>query len=212
VIRLLPWLETQPSRSVAPLFDTEEDTLQVRSHQRGKEGLRRTLTRHPDFDTAMITLVETGLADPDWVGLLYVMHTGTGDTWTPRYIGKAERRGVKHEVSVNLVRLRHDPSKFARWGYNSAYHLGELSHAVFGEEFQTSALLPKASYTRWAAALFASLHPPVLKEPVSVTLLPWWADSQGPSGLIGSVAAVEYELIALASAEYGEKLLNVQGR
>jgi len=105
------------------------------------------------------------------VALLYVMHTGTSGTWTPRYIGKAERRGVKHEVSVNLVRLRSDPSKFARWGYHSAYHLGELSHALFGTEFQTSALCPKP-VTHAGRRRCLPLQPPVLKEPVSVTLLP----------------------------------------
>lgn len=67
-------------------------------------------------------------------------------------------------------------------------------------------------YHRWAAALFETLEPPTLRVPVSMSLLPWRDGGRGPSGLIGGLAAVEYELIALAAVAYPEKLLNVQGR
>ena len=209
MISLQDWLAAQEKFSV-PLLDTDQDGLSVRTQLRGKNRDRLTLRRHPAFDAAMIELVEAGLLDPDWHGFLYVMHTGTGELLIPRYVGKAEKKGVKNEISANLARIRHDPDKFGRWGYNSAYHLGELSHAVLGEAFKLGQ--PKKSYGRWRDALFAQTSPPVLRAPLWVQLLPWRTGSRGPSGLLGSVAAVEYELIALASAAHQEALLNVQGR
>ncbi|MGM9322245.1 hypothetical protein [Deinococcus aquaticus] len=209
MIRLQDWLALQEQHT-APLLDTESDELKVHTHQRGRSLDRRTLTRHPTFDRAMIEMVAAGLDEDDWQGFLYVMHTGQGDALIPRYIGKAEKKGVKHPVSANLVRLHSDPSKFGRWGYNKAYHVGELSHAVFGEAFTSGKA--SANYLRWAAALFVTLDPPVLRAPLWMTLIPWRDGHRGPSGLIGSLAAVEYEVIALAAAAHPAELLNVQGR
>ncbi|GAA4012573.1 hypothetical protein GCM10022631_25390 [Deinococcus rubellus] len=182
----------------------------VRTHLRGKNRNHLTLTCHPNFDAAMMEMVEAGLLDPDWYGFLYVMHIGAGELLIPRYVGKAEKKGVKHEISANLMRIRHSPDKFGRWGYNSAYHLGELSHAVLGEAFKPG--LPQKNYGRWRNALFAQTSPPILRAPVWVHLMPWRSGSRGPSGLIGSVAAIEYEVIALAGAAHASELLNVQGR
>lgn len=209
MIRLQEWLTAQPKHTAA-LFKTGADGLTVQTHGRGKTLNRLTLTRHPEFDRAMIEMVEGGLSDPDWHGFLYVMFTGAGETVIPRYIGKAEKKGVKNDISANLVRLRSDPSKFGRWGYNSAYHIGELSHAVLGDAFKPGP--HKGSYGRWRDALFASTVPPVLREPVFIHLIPWHGDARGPSGMVGSVAAVEYELIALAAAAHPSELLNKQGR
>lgn len=209
MIRLQDWLDAQPKHTAA-LFETEADGMTVHTHNRGKAQDRLTLTRHPEFDRAMIEMVESGLSDPDWYGFLYVMFTGAEETLIPRYIGKAEKKGVKNDVSVNLVRLRTDPSKFGRWGYNSAYHLGELSHAVLGDAFKPGK--HKSNYGRWRDALFASVVPPILREPVFIHLVPWRSGARGPSGMVGSVAAVEYELIALAAAAYPSELLNTQGR
>lgn len=124
------------------------------------------------------------------------------------YVGKAEKRGKNHTISVNLRNIRANHGFFARWGYNTDYHVGDLCHALFG----FSAYQPPAQkYRRWAQVLFASLEPPTLRAPVTV-LLPWFEDSRGPSGLRGSVAAGEKEVIALASALHGEHLLNTDGR
>lgn len=209
MIRLQEWLAAQPKYTAA-LFETHADGITVQTHRRGASQDRLTLTRHPEFDLTMIEMVESGLIDPDWLGFLYVMFTGSGAALIPRYIGKAEKKGVKNDISVNLVRLRTDPTKFGRWGYNSAYHIGELSHAVFGDAFKPGK--HKGNYGRWRDALFATTVPPVLREPVFVHLIPWRTGDRGPSGMVGSVAAVEYELIALAAAAYPAELLNTQGR
>ncbi|ULH18290.1 hypothetical protein MF271_22775 (plasmid) [Deinococcus sp. KNUC1210] len=90
------WLAHVPAARWIPLFDTD-DTLTVRTHLRGPARDRRILTRAPSFDAAMIDLIETGLQDDTWTGLLYLM--GLGDTaqeFTPLYIGKTERRGKTH--------------------------------------------------------------------------------------------------------------------
>ncbi|GGR61329.1 hypothetical protein GCM10008959_24140 [Deinococcus seoulensis] len=81
---------------------------------------------------------------------------------------------------------------------------------MLGEAFKPGRAPGK--YHRWAAALFETLEPPKLQMPVSMSLIPWRDGLRGPSGMIGSLAAVEYELIALAAAAYPEALLNVQGR
>lgn len=203
------WLAAQ-EKLTAPLFDTENDGVTVRTHRRGRHLDRVTLTRHPAFDAAMINMVETGLQDPEWHGFLYVMHTGTGESLVPWYIGKAEKRGVKNDVSANLIRIRTDHAKFGRWGYNRAYHIGELSHAVLGEAFGPG--LPARSYGRWRDALFEAVEPPRLKAPVYVHLIPWRTGMRGPSDLLGSVAAVEYEVIALAAHAFPDVLLNTHGR
>lgn len=204
---LRTWMNTVPDARFAPLFAA--DGLTVRTHIRGREGQRKLLTRSATFDEAVIEVVEAGLAREDWTGLLYVMGVGAREDFTPLYVGKAERRGVKHELSRNLANIRGNPERFARWGYGLAYHVGDLSQALF--EFK-GYQRPQAKYKRWATALFSSFDPPVLKAEVSVLLVPWFEASRGPSGFATSLPAAEKEVIALASALFGEVLLNVDGR
>jgi hypothetical protein len=97
---------------------------------------------------------------------------------------------------------------FARWGDGVAYHIGDLSHVLFGFKAYRQ---PTRKYKKWATALFVSADPPRLKEPVTLYLAPWVEDSAGPSGLAGSLAAVEKEVIALASVQFSVSLLNVDG-
>ena len=200
---LLPWLAAQPGVT-APLFSTEADGLTVQTHTRGT---RVVLTRHPAFDAAMTEVVEAGLPRSDWDGLLYVMFTPGAAGPTLRYVGKAEKAGRTHSLSVNLARIRGNHGKFGRWGYDAAYHVGDLSEAVLGAG---SSGAPK--YAAWRDALFTGVGSRTLRRPVCVQLIPWQAGMRGPSGLLGSVADVEYELIALASLTFGRELLNVQGR
>ena len=54
--------------------------------------------------------------------------------------------------------------------------------------------------------------PPVLKEPVSLAILPWFDGRAGPSGLVRSFPAVEKEVITLASVRNRADLLNIDGR
>jgi hypothetical protein len=83
-----------------------------------------------------------------------------------------------------------------------------LSQALFGFKAYRPAT---QKYKRWAAKLFETFDPPRLREKVCLYLAPWPDGSAGPSGLAGSLAAVEKEVIALASVQFAECLLNVDG-
>lgn len=203
---LVPWLFSVPGHSVARLFDADE-RLAVRTRTAGPEG-RRLLCRAPEMEAAVIDQVERGLEDPAWQGLLYVMGWTGEPGFRPLYVGKAERRGVKNELSANLACLRSNRHKFARWGDGVAYHIGDLSHALFGFRAYRE---PTPKYRRWAVALFDSFDPPRLRQPVALYLASWRDGQAGPSGLTGSLAAVEKEVIALASVHCGDCLLNLDG-
>ncbi|AFZ69385.1 hypothetical protein [Deinococcus peraridilitoris] len=155
---LQAWLDNFPNLRVAPLF--EVDGLTVRTHPRGSTGERRVLTRSAEFDSAMIDLVEAGLKDDRWQGLVYLMGWGERAAFVPLYIGKAEKRGKSQTISANLKNLRSNHGFFARWGYNTDYHVGDLSHAIFE---WTAYRPPTKKYRRWAEVLFASYDPPVLR-------------------------------------------------
>ena len=82
-----------------------------------------------------LVLVETDKLVADWEsgthqydGLIYMIGYKEDDIFTPLYIGKTESFGKgKSNLSVNIKNLHTDKSKFARWGDNYAYHIGDLS-------------------------------------------------------------------------------------
>ena len=206
MLNLIDWLWAVPSHRLVPLFDATDD-LVVRTRESGPEK-RRLLCRSPEMEAAVIDLVEAGLAQEGWQGLLYVMGHGAGPDFRPLYVGKAERRGMKNALSANLANIRTNRHKFARWGDGVDYHVGDLSQALFGFKAYR---LPTPKYKRWAAALFDAFDPPRLRKHISLYLAPWIDGSVGPSGLVGSLAAVEKEVIALASVQFAGCLLNVDG-
>ncbi len=197
------WLSGTPGVRYAPLFDVTDD-LEVRTHIVGKRG-RRLLKRSAEMERVVIETVESGLADPSWKGLLYVMARGTPSDVEPLYIGMANRSGSKNPVSANLQGLRTSKFKFARWGDGVAYHIGDLSQALFGFSAYKE---PSPKYESWAATLFRRREPPVLKRPVMFCLVPWYDDSTTPSGKVASVRQTEKECIELATAETDGRLLN----
>jgi hypothetical protein len=206
MLNLLDWLWSVPGHRFVPLFDVGNDHVVV-TKESGPEN-RRLLRRSPDMESAVIELVEGGLAEMEWEGLLYVMGWCEGAGFRPLYVGKAERRGVKAKLSANLARIRTNRHMFARWGDGLAYHIGDLSQVLFGFRGYQE---PQKKYRRWAEVLFDTYDPPRLKEPVSLYLAPWRTGDAGPSGLSDSLPAVEKEVIALASAQFADILLNVDG-
>jgi hypothetical protein len=196
------WLRKRDVRLV-PLFAT--DAQQVAATRAVGADQRRVLRRHEEMEAAVIATVEEGLARPDWSGVLYVMGWGsTIETFTPLYIGKAARRGKKNALSVNLRNLRSDKGKFARWGDGRAYHVGDLSAALFGQATGNAT----AKYQRWVEMLFVEHEPPRLRAPTYLALVPWYSGSVAPSGALRSVEDTEAELIDLALAEYEQSVLN----
>jgi hypothetical protein len=206
VIDLRDWLFDQPEHRFVDLFAIGE-TGTVETRERGRPP-RRILRRSDAMEDATIKIVEDGLNHRDFEGLLYVMGLGARRSFTPLYVGKAERRGVKNPISANLLNLRLDRGKFARWGDGLDYHIGDLSHALFAWPARRP---PERKYQRWAEALFAQNDPPRLREPVKLYLLPWRTTTRGPSGLLTSLSAGEKEVIALASQHHRDGLLNLDG-
>lgn len=185
----------------APLLAEKDGWVLVREARGGK-----LLCRHPEFEALMVRTVEEGLLDPTWLGFVYVMHWKLDRTFVPLYIGKAERRGKKHDLSVNLKDIRRNQHKFGRWGDGRAYHIGDLSHAIFD---WPSYKPVDPRYPRWVERLFASTRPLVLRHPVYVTLISWRHGDLGPRGTTVPVALLEQELIHLVKLSPLDLLLNV---
>jgi hypothetical protein len=80
---------------------------------------RRVLRRSPAMEDVLASEAERCLSDAgrSLDGVLYMMLRRDGEGGlTPLYIGKAGRTGRDGGVSANLVNVRQDPGKFARWG------------------------------------------------------------------------------------------------
>jgi hypothetical protein len=122
--RFRAWLSSLPDRQFVDLFDVDGCT--VRTHLKGK-GQRRLLRRSAPMERAVIDIVEPGMQDPDWLGLLYVMGWGPSEHFRPLYVGKGAKAGVKNKLSANLTKIRTNKGKFARWGDGLSYHIGDLT-------------------------------------------------------------------------------------
>ena len=208
MINLIDWLQKIPDHKFSPLFDTE-DGLAVKTFVKpSKNGDMCLLCRHPEMENNMIDVIETGLETANWVGIIYIMGIGKFPDFIPLYIGKADRKGVKHPLSGNIKNIRGNKSKFARWGDGLDYHIGDLSHAMFGFEAYRK---PTKKYGKWAETLFVQKNQPVLKEKVYFYVMPWYENSKGLSSLISSLPAVEKEIIAIASEQFKNHILNVDG-
>jgi hypothetical protein len=169
-----------------------------------------------------LILNETSKLVNDWSakngmfdGMIYMMFILGPDLGiVPLYIGKAETLGRGDgNLSANLHRLEKDRSKFARWGDNYQYHIGDLSAAALGGH-PAEKISPK--YTRWAEVLFedAPCQRPKLRQDVRFWAKAWkssdvgiWAE-MSPTRL----TFLEYLLIGVASSAFGSVLLNAEGR
>ena len=122
------------------LFASDEFGF-VKTKEIGQTAIRRVLVRHPDMEK--LILRETDIIIRDWSGgtrkydgLIYVMHRRGDDVFlVPLYIGKAETIGRSEgNLSANLRNLHNNKDKFARWGDNYAYHIGDLSAAALTDQ------------------------------------------------------------------------------
>ncbi len=130
------------------------------------------------------------------------------------WVGKAETIGKgEGNLSVNISKLDSDTSKFARWGDNYAYHIGDLS-AVSLPGHESKYIQRK--YQSWAEALFQTYpaEEPTLKQPVYFFAKAWRSLEVGPWIEFGAtrLTFLKYQLIGLASAAFGEVLLNREGK
>lgn len=204
-------------KECVPLFEAR-DSGQVKSRSVGREGNKRlVLARSREMDALIKAEVRKLVGDWEsnrlrYDGLLYMMGRKLNGSFVPLYIGKAETLGKGDgNLSANLQRLDTDCSKFARWGDNYSYHIGDLSACVFPGHSQTK---KSRKYESWAKSLFVEVPTvePVLTEPVYFWARAWdkswigvWPDL-GPTRL----AFLEYLLIGVASLVSPE-LLNREG-
>jgi hypothetical protein len=132
-----------------PLFATGSDSA-VEVFAYGLDA-RPMLRRSREMEALLADTVEGVLASPSIAaeGVLYMMHSLDAEgRVVPLYVGKAGRYGRTGEVSANLAAIRANTSKFARWGYNYAYHMGDLSAAALPGHAADRVTF---KYRRWAA-------------------------------------------------------------
>ena len=139
---------------------------------------------------------------------------GDNGSVVPLYIGKAETfgRGDKN-LSANVRDLHNRKDKFARWGDNYAYHIGDLSAAALTNH-PVERRNPK--YIEWASKIFKSV--PNQRPQLAFDLYFWakaWKSTDvgiwselSPTRL----AFLEYLLIGVASTAFIGSLLNYEGR
>ena len=194
-----------------PLFAVNDNgTVQVKKIGKTQ---RLGLVRSQDCEELIMTMTDQLV--PDWTsgakkfdGMLYMMGWKRSEDFVPLYIGKTESTGRGGGLSVNITNLRTDKSKFARWGDNHAYHVGDLSACVL-PGYDERKKVPK--YRAWADCLFEE-GTVTLREPVYFWATAWdrsqtgiW-DEFGPT----SLAFLEYLLIGVAGG-ISPSLLNREG-
>ncbi len=204
------------AQKAVPLFATQPDgTVSLKTV--GKAVQRPLLMRSPDMETMVRAEVAKLVADHEagthrLDGLIYMMGTKQGNTLGPLYIGKTETLGKGDgNLSANIQHLDTDTSKFARWGDNYAYHIGDLSACVL-QGHTPSRLVPK--YQAWAQTLFTAspTQTPLLRQPVYFWAKAWDNSWVGVWQELGAtrLAFLEYLLIGVASM-VSPQLLNREG-
>lgn len=197
-----------------PLFAAAPDgSIAVFSY--GRDG-RPVLRRSAAMEAMVTEAVDAVLAAerPDAEGLLYMMHRlDERDRVVPLYVGKAGRHGRSGAaVSANIASIRANAGRFARWGYNYAYHVGDLSAAALPGHPEAK-VQPK--YARWARRLF---HEVPADAPCPRFEARFWCAAWGPRSPniwreFGAcpLAFAEYLLIGVAGLLFPGDLLNDEG-
>lgn len=200
----------------APLFELDHESV-VRIRQIGKTASRSILSRSLSMEEKVIT--ETNILIDDisnareqFDGLIYMMFTRQNDDVMPLYIGKAESKGRSNPVSANIKDIARVKDKFARWGDNYQYHIGDLSASVLpGHDAKYVTL----KYQHWAERLFVSYpsERPQLKQDVWFWCKAWNKNDVGIWPEFGPtrLTFLEYLLIGVASSLFPDVLLNREG-
>ena len=153
-------------------------------------------------------------ANHEFDGLIYQMFEIKGGTIVPLYIGKTETIGkLGANLSSNIRNLHTDKSKFARWGDNYAYHIGDLSAvAVPGH----SEAHKTKKYLDWANSIFVNFPSdrPRLKKQTYFWAKSWSKKdiSVWPEFGQTSLTFLEYLLIGVASTVFPANILNKEGK
>ena len=199
-----------------PLFDVDHGAVTLKSY--GKDE-RLVLQRSHQMEAKMrglgrILVDEHRNQAVQHEGILYIMLTRDSGGLVPRYIGKAEIYGKgDNNLSANISDLRTGHGKFGRWGYNYAYHLGDLSAVTCPGHHPNK---ETTKYKDWRDQLF-TLEGSSRVIPKAEIL--FWATLWGPTCQSvwrqygqTKLAFEEYLLIGVASDIFGSALLNREGR
>lgn len=194
-----------------PLFATDANGF-VKIKPVGRDQ-RPVLSRSPQMEELVINQVDLMLADGgvNLDGLIYMMFHKDGDQIIPLYIGKAETTGRANPISANVVNLRSDKHKFARWGDGYQYHIGDLSAVTLPGHNEKHAT---AKYLDWANTLFDTVptSTPRLKKPVYFWCKAWDRKGKGIWANLPEtrLTFLEYLMIGIASDAFPD-LLNREG-
>jgi hypothetical protein len=191
------------------------DGLAVQTRGIGRPARRDVLCRSSRMDELVREQVALLIADWElgvYDGLIYMMYWLDGDQVIPLYIGKTETIGRNGGLSANIRSLTTDTSKFARWGDNYAYHIGDLSAVVLGHDPSKYA----DKYLDWAERLFVCYpaESPALKRPTFFWCKAWKPEEVGIWEAFGPtrLTFLEYLMIGVASSAFPEQLLNREGQ
>jgi hypothetical protein len=197
-----------------PLFESDSK-CRVVTRNVGRDE-RPVLVRSSSMEQLVISQVDQLTKDylsreHRFDGLIYMMGYKRSNEFTPLYIGKTETLGKgEGNLSANILNIRTDRSKFARWGDNYAYHIGDLSACVLKGHKPEKVTL---KYQSWAKTIFETdaTGQPRLRETVHFWAKAWDNQDAGIWQELGptSLAFLEYMLIGVASKT--TKLLNREG-
>jgi hypothetical protein len=201
--------------SFVPLFDTTEGHVNTLRYGRNK---RPVLKRSAEMDKLMRSLggeliLEHNQSQVIHDGILYMMLKRGQKGLVPLYIGKTEifGRGDRN-LSANISDLERGNGKFGRWGYNYAYHIGDLSAVTLPGHPDSKGT---NKYSLWRDSIF-SIQGDQIK---MTTEILFWATLWGRMSKsiwhdYGStkLAFEEYLLIGVASDVFPHDLLNQEGR
>ena len=200
----------------APLFDIDPQFM-VRIRKSGRTNVRNILARSESMEANVIA--QTAILTDDilhqreqYDGLIYMMFTCHQDEVLPLYIGKTESKGRTNLISANIKDVARVKDKFARWGDNYQYHIGDLSAIVLpGHDARHMTI----KYQRWAESLFVAYpaEKPQLKQEIRFWCKAWNRNDTGIWPEFGPtrLTFLEYLLIGVASSLFPETLLNREG-
>lgn len=204
------------------LFKVDEESNVLTKKIGRNDTVRSVLER----SESMEYLIRSNVAqlESDWGnelhkldGLIYMIGHIDNNSFSPLYIGKTETIGKKDgNLSANIKNLDKDTSRFARWGDNYAYHIGDLSACVLPGHSEEK-VTPK--YQAWKKAIFKDLaenvrsDKPMLQKTVYFWTMAWSKENIGIWKDLGPVrlSFLEYMLIGVASISF-PGLLNREGR
>jgi hypothetical protein len=139
--------------SAVPLFALSDESVSVKPYGSNQ---RPMLQRSSQMNKVVISEVQKVIDDfnsgsEKYEGLVYMMFWLDDNLVLPLYIGKAEKYGKNKNLSANIANIEKNHHFFCRWGYNYAYHIGDLSAAVCpGHPQRKGKAKSYQKYTKWA--------------------------------------------------------------